>query len=218
VSERGSTPDDELIAAYVDGVAELSPAERRRVEHALEAPQARADADAARALIGELRALPPEGREPDWAALEAAIRGALPAHAPRAWWKTWRLAMPIGALAACGAALALWLAGAPAPSAPQVATTHGQPPAAEAPRAEPAPANAVLFLDGQPVDVDAAAADDQLGDLDREARDAFATEDDAPAGGVLPLGDLRWIDGLDDHQIDRAEAWLEAMEREGKHG
>ncbi len=52
------------------------------------------------ALLGTLRALPPEGSEPRWRELEAAIRAqvaSMPMPAP--WWKRWHWVVPISALA-----------------------------------------------------------------------------------------------------------------------
>ncbi|HEX7839715.1 MAG TPA: hypothetical protein VF469_19705, partial [Kofleriaceae bacterium] len=69
-----------LLAAYVDGVAELLPDERREVEALLARdPGARVESEAVHALLGRLRALPPEGGEPDWAAMERSIRQAVAA-------------------------------------------------------------------------------------------------------------------------------------------
>ena len=53
--------DDELLAAYLDGVSELTPDERKRVEAQL----GELDVAGTRAMIDQLRSLPPEGREPD---------------------------------------------------------------------------------------------------------------------------------------------------------
>ncbi len=56
--------DNELLSAYVDGVGELTPEERRAIE--LELPALRADADATRELLAALRELPEVGNEPVW--------------------------------------------------------------------------------------------------------------------------------------------------------
>ena len=52
-----------------------------------------------RALVGRLRDLPPEGVEPDWAELEAAIRAQVGERAPTPWWRNWRWIVPMWALA-----------------------------------------------------------------------------------------------------------------------
>ena len=49
-----------------------------------------------RALVAKLRALPPEGDEPDWQKLEAAIRAEVGDEAPRPWWRNWRWLVPLG--------------------------------------------------------------------------------------------------------------------------
>ncbi|MEO7734226.1 MAG: hypothetical protein ABIY55_24900, partial [Kofleriaceae bacterium] len=58
-----------LDTAYVDGVAELAPDERRAIEARLAAdPAVRAEHAAVRRLLERMRAVPPEGNEPDWPA------------------------------------------------------------------------------------------------------------------------------------------------------
>ena len=59
-----------------------------------------------RALVDTLRTLPPEGGEPDWKKLEAAIRAEVsPLAMPAPWWRSWRWLVPIGALATTAAIL-----------------------------------------------------------------------------------------------------------------
>src|SRR5204863_4290717 len=56
------------------------------------------------ALIARVRALPEEGQEPDWRALEASIRDEVrdrPTYVP--WWRAWQYLVPLGALAATAA-------------------------------------------------------------------------------------------------------------------
>src|SRR5438045_3319430 len=99
-----------LLAAYVDGVSELSPDERRRVEGWLASePRARASADAMHGLIDRLRALPPShaGDEPDWVAMERSIRQAVADQAPRRWWRSWRAVVPAMTFATAAAVLML---------------------------------------------------------------------------------------------------------------
>jgi len=48
--------------------------------------------------------LPPDGDEPDWKKLEAAIRAEVsPLSTPAPWWRNWRWLVPIGALATTAA-------------------------------------------------------------------------------------------------------------------
>lgn len=194
---------DELLAAYVDGVGELTTDERRLVEARLvEDPMWRSDADATRDLLGTLRALSDEGAEPDWAAMERAIRDEVGADAPRAWWRGWRWLIPVSALAISGAVLALVLrAPVDAPPAPISARS----PDAGVPIVAPAPleiddGTVPLWLDGAQVDVDLQAGE-LLGD------DPLGTDDEAE-GGLLPAADLAWVDELGDDDIAAAEAWL----------
>src|SRR5436305_1854220 len=71
----------ELLAAYVDGVGELTALERRRVDRYLASdPVARSDEGATRELLGKLRELP--SNEPDWSALENSILDAVPDQVP----------------------------------------------------------------------------------------------------------------------------------------
>src|SRR3954469_9978333 len=52
-----------------------------------------------RALIAKLKALPPEGKEPDWQQLAASIRAEVGDAAPAPWWRNWRWIVPVWALA-----------------------------------------------------------------------------------------------------------------------
>lgn len=158
-------------------------------------------------LIAQLRALPPEGNEPDWDALERSIREAVGPDLPKPSPKLWQYLVPIGALAATAAAALLWLH-RPEPEAIAVSP----PPAVIEPEHEPAMA---MWMDGKIIDLEdvdpSAILDD---DLDREAQAALATDDTtAPIGGILPAGDLQWIDNLDDSALDRAEQWLEKKKK-----
>jgi hypothetical protein len=164
-------------------------------------------------LIRTLRALPGEGSEPDWNALERSIREAVGPGVPRPWFKKWQWLVPIGALAVTAAAALLWLhRPEPEPTAPPQAALPA--PSVTEPAATPEPAMAV-WLDGKIIDLDevdpSAILDD---DDDRAAQHALATDDGSGlAGGILPAGDLGWIDGLDDKALDRAEQWLEKRKK-----
>lgn len=145
------------------------------------------------ALVAKLRALPPEGVEPDWKKLEAAIRAEVGGEAPRPWWRNWRWIVPIWALATT-AAITLLVTRDPAkPSArapvPFVAPTAVTP--TPTPTLERAPA---VWLDGEPV---------EIGEGDVDLPDAIATEDSDDAF------DLQWIDELDERQIESVEQWLQ---------
>ncbi len=180
--------DDELLAAYVDGVAELTPEERRRVEGKL----GELDVAGTRDVIQQLRALPPEGTEPDWRAMQARIAKAID-EAPRPWWRRWFV--PVGGLAVVvGAALLLLTMrhDEPAPTVqPPVAV---QMPDAAVP-APPAQATE-LWLDGQLVDVSDVDPEALFDDLD--VPDAIADD-----------GELLTVDQLDDKALDNLDRWLE---------
>ena len=221
-----SRPDDpkvdELVTAYVDGVGELSPEDRRRIEARLaEDPSARGDAEVTRTLLAELRALPPEGEAADWGELARSIRSAvapLPIATP--WWRRWTWFAPAGAIV-LAAALLFWLHAttatdtpAPRDQAPAVAIAPSHPAAAPQPPSDDDDDDtSLVWLDGQAVDV---------GDVDPGAlaapagADTIATEAIDPAGdpvidptsGLLPAPDLGWVDQLDDRALDRAERYL----------
>jgi anti-sigma factor RsiW len=198
-----------LLTAYVDGIAELSPDERRGIEARLAGdPRARADEAAVRTLLDQLRSLPAEGSEPDWMAMERSIRQAVGHEVPRPWWRRWRWIAPAAMLATAAAVLlVMWARPASvAPPDPPVAARSAPP--------SPAPRTAEqivpLWLDGAEVDVDLSASD-MLGDTELGTS---GDEDPAQSGAdidevaLLPATDLAWIDRLDDAAIDRAERWL----------
>lgn len=195
--------DAELLSAYVDGVAQLSPDERRRVEALLERdPAARADQATVRALLDRVRALPPEGGEPDWAAMERSIGQAVGPSVPRAWWRSRRWLVPLSTFATAVAVLLVLWARPATRSAPVVAVDRGDH--------EPPPPDTVpLWLDGAEIDVDLSAAellgDPGIGEDDDLAEAEAETETDV---GLLPSSSLAWVDRLDDDAIERAERWL----------
>jgi anti-sigma factor RsiW len=195
---------NELLSAYVDGVGELTTDERKIVEARLaDDPAWRDEADATRSLLGQLRELPDEGAEPDWSAMERAIRDEVGPVVPRPWWRGWRWLVPIGALAMAGAVLLLVLR-APEKSTDVGVTTPvlrdaGVPLAApEHPGSGAEPTTVPLWLDGAAVEVDLQAAD--LLD-DEEPTDQAEL-------GLLPTDDLAWVDDLGDDDMAAAEAWL----------
>jgi hypothetical protein len=213
--DAADSPDRELLSAYVDGVAELSPDERRRVEARLARdPQVRAEETAVRGLIDQLRALPPAGNEPDWAAMERSIRDAVGPEVPRVWWRRWQWLVPLSTCVTAAAVLfALWSRAAPRdPSfvGPTVQDARPERPARpEGPERVERDADLVpLWLDGTEVDVDPSASDllgPTIGEDD-------VTPPDAELGALLPPTNLGWVDHLDDAAVDRAERWLATVD------
>jgi hypothetical protein len=192
--------DKDLLAAYVDGVGELTPEERRRVESVLADPAGRADEAATRELIGELRELPPTGREPDWAAMERSISDAVGPEVPRSWWRRWRLALPAFAVAATAALV--FLVVRPDRQSEQVtAPTQPPPVPSPVPDVEPEPVFAV-YLDGESLELE--LTDEDL--LDDELDDALL-DDELASDGLFP-DDLAWVDDIAEEDLDRALGWL----------
>jgi hypothetical protein len=160
-----------------------------------------------RALIAKLEKLPPEGSEPDWQALEAAIRAEVGDEAPRPWWRNWRWIVPVWALATT-AVIAFVILRSDKPildgAHERTATVPTRLDAGVV--APAAPAREVMWLDGEAVeigDVDGSALDE----IDGQARAALAPEGDV-TGGILPVADYGWIDALDDDALVAAEDWL----------
>ncbi|NVB79278.1 MAG: hypothetical protein HOV81_12855 [Kofleriaceae bacterium] len=159
-----------------------------------------------RALVDRLRRLPPEGEEPDWQKLAAAIRAEVGTTAPKPWWRSWQWLVPIGALAATAALAFIVLErrthDEPTPSPPPV-VRHEMPPA-------PAPAaseSTLVWLDGEAVELDDDLAP-ALDELDEEARRALRTDELDVTGGILPASNLSWVDELDETDLASAEQWL----------
>ena len=216
--------DDPLLTAFVDGVGELTPDERRRIEaHLADDPTARTDAAAMRELLGALRALPAEGEAPDWAALERQIRAAVAPLPVRPWWRRWRFVVPFGAFVAATAVFAIWLGErAPAVAKPEVAHLAPAPApaaAAVAPARPSAPSAAdLVWLDDRTIDVGDLDPDAVFGDLDRQVHDAMAQDTADVGDGILPAVDLGLVDTLDDSQLDAAARALAAAPTAGGKG
>ncbi len=183
--------DRDLISAYLDGVGELSADERKRVEAVLRDDPA--EIQGARELIAQLRALPGEGTEPDWSALEREIRISVGPQVPsRRPWLRWLVP---GAALALGAAIALMVVHPAVPARAPVAVPE-RTPAGQVALPE------AIYLDGEAVDV----GDVDPGVLIEDDGSGEALADDS---GLLPAQNLEWIDTLDEHALDRAEAWLD---------
>ena len=200
--EAGPCDPNELLSAYVDGVGELTTDERKIVEARLaDDPAWRHEADAARSLLGQLRELSDEGAEPDWAAMERAIRDEVGPIVPRPWWRGWRWLVPIGPLAMAGAVLLLVLR-TPEKSADVGVTTpvHRDAGVPIAPPVPDEPTTVPMWLDGAAVEIELETAE-LLED------DGASPGDDAEVG-LLPTDDLAWVDELGDDDIAAAEAWL----------
>lgn len=197
--------DVELLSAYVDGVSELSLDERKRVDDLIARdPSLRQAEGETRALIGQLRDLPPLGNEPDWSALERGIGdavGQLETRAP--WWQRlrWRFIVPGVAIAMTAAILALVL------HDPKPTITEPTPmPVVETPDDDLMDELAVstpLWLDGTDLEVAIEAA--ELFDLDWELDEESLPE----TAELLPPTDLEWVDELDGESLERAEQYLE---------
>ena len=198
--------DVELLSAYVDGIAELSLDERKRVDDLLARdPALRARETDTRTLLGQLRELPPPGSEPDWSALERGIGDAVRELDPQPWWSKsrWRFIVPGVALAMTAAILALVL------HDPQPDLARPEPAPItqdETPVVDPADelsASTPLWLDGTDLEVALEAA--ELFDLDWDLDEESLPE----TAELLPPTDLEWIDELDGESLDRAEQFLD---------
>ena len=205
--------DEELLTAYLDGVSELTPDERKRVELRLDRdPEFKREADELRAVIEQARAgaSVDATAEPDWSALERQIREAVGPTVPMPWWRRMRWLAPISTLATTAAIALVWLHHAPADHA-QVTPDRDASVAFIAPsapthvEAAPAPkpaAATTIYIDGQIIDVSNVDPEALVND---SASDGTA---DASSSGLLPASDYGWIDQLDDKAMERAERWL----------
>lgn len=201
------TDDEELLTAYLDGVGELTPDERKRVELRLERdPDFKREADELRAVLDQARssASVQPAAEPDWSALERQIRESVGPAVPMPWWRRMRWLAPISTLATTAAIALLWLHHAPTDHATLAPRDAGNvaivaPPAA--PVAAPEVAKpTTIYIDGEIIDVS---------NVDPEALvNDGASDDTASSSGLLPASDYGWIDQLDDKAMERAERWL----------
>jgi anti-sigma factor RsiW len=201
------TDDEELLTAYLDGVGELTPDERKRVELRLERdPDFKREADELRAVLDQARssASVQPAAEPDWSALERQIRESVGPAVPMPWWRRMRWLAPISTLATTAAIALIWLHHAPtdhATLAPRDAGNVAIVATPPAPVAAPEVAKpTTIYIDGQIIDVS---------NVDPEALvNDGASDDTASSSGLLPASDYGWIDQLDDKALERAERWL----------
>jgi hypothetical protein len=211
--------DEELLAAYLDGVGELTPSERKRVEQRLDSdPALKREADELRAVLDRARGSVQATNEPDWLALERQIREAVGPTVTVPWYRRMRWLAPVSTLATTAAIALIWLHHAPvdhaemtpARDAGNVATGGAmtapvaqlaiEPAPTPAPAAQPP---AAIYIDGQVIDVSNV---DPEALIDDDASDG--TADASSSSGLLPATDLGWIDDLDDKAMERAERWL----------
>ncbi|HEX4453839.1 MAG TPA: hypothetical protein VH143_23370 [Kofleriaceae bacterium] len=207
-----SADDEELLSAYLDGVSELTPDERKRVETRIARdPEFKREADELRAVLDEARssASVQPANEPDWSTLERQIRESVGPTVPLPWWRRMRWLAPISTLATTAAIALVWLHHAPANHAEltvardagNVAIVAAPPHVEAAPAAKPAEST-MIYIDGQIIDVSNVDPEALVND---GASDGTA---DASSSGLLPASDYGWIDQLDDKALDRAERWL----------
>jgi hypothetical protein len=157
-----------------------------------------------KALVAKLKALPPDGTEPDWQVLEAAIRAEVGEDAPRPWWRNWRWIVPVWALGTTAVIAFVLLRGS---HVEQTASTRpAQLDAGAHDEGPAAPAREAMWLDGEVVELDDVSGS-ALDELDGPARAALAPEGGV-TGGILPVADYGWIDTLDDEALVAAEDWL----------
>ncbi|HSD90474.1 MAG TPA: hypothetical protein VLB44_23275 [Kofleriaceae bacterium] len=159
-----------------------------------------------REVIEKLRALPPDGQEPDWHKLEAAIRAEVGSAAPRPWWRDWRWIVPIWALATTATVALIVTRDQPREPVQPVVSTHERT-HVDAPSAAPPEAAEAMWLDGEPVDL-GDVDDTVLDPIDEPARAALDGEEGDVRAGILPVTDLGWIDNLDDGSVEQVEQWL----------
>lgn len=196
-------PTSELLAAYVDGVGELEVEERRRVERYLSDPAMRAEQDATREIIDQLRALPDDEPQVDWSAMERAIHAEVGDDVPRrSWFYGWRFALPAFALAGAAAVIFAITRGNATDDVVPVAFVKS-PIETPAPVVEQVNDRVTVYLDGTDLEIT-----DDMVDLDELALDDGEVIGNEASLGFLEPADLAWIDDLDDDDLDRAEQAL----------
>lgn len=159
--------------------------------------------DGEQQLVRQLRALPREGTEPDWAVLEREIRLAVGPQVPTSWWRKLRWLVPAGVIVT-GAAVALLVMN-------QRGVVGMEPTTSQLVRDEvphvvrelPSVDTTALWLDGHAVEVDDDFDPSTL--YNDDGSEELADDSNA----LLPVDNLQWIDSLDDRALDRAEHWLD---------
>jgi hypothetical protein len=173
---------DDLLARYAERPDDLSPDQRRQAEALLAA-------DAHDPVVARVAALPGPGTEPAWDDLARSIRLACVDPPVPAWrrWLAWTPAL--GALAAAAVLVALWLG-------------RSQPLGEAVAIAPPAPA--IVVPPHREV-----LADDELDEqLAIELGDAELEPDELAAD----VGNLDWVEQLDDSELDDLALWLDEQE------
>ena len=208
------TPE-ELLAVWAHRPEDLDADERAEVE-ALFArdPSARADAEAMRAMLVDVRAMPMPS-PPASLARDVAAAVDRAAASPWARLRAWilRPAIAIGVAAAATAAVGLWIAKRDTDSATAVHPTidagapiaHAPPPIADVYAAAPATSGELADLEG----LDDHALDALAANLDDELGDAAPTPAPASEDEVLPEPDLGWVDELSSSDVDKLDHYLE---------
>jgi len=174
-----------------------------------------------RELVARLKELPPEGTEPDWQELEAAIRGEVGDQAPRPpasqrpwaardarrpWWRNWRWIVPVWALATTAVIALVVMRGKHEPEQHVIGPSMFDAGVPSAPEQAMTTTTTALWLDGEAVQIDDVFGS-ALDELDGAARAALAPDDDI-SSGILPVADYGWLDTLDDEALVAAEDWL----------
>ncbi len=200
------TTSEPLLTAYVDGVGELDVEERRRVERFLADPAMRAEQAATRDVLDQLRALPDETPQVDWAAMERAIHAEVGDEVPnRSFFYRWRFALPAFALAAAAAIVFLVIRSQPDDEVSPIVFVPNPIPDNKLPVFEQVDDRVTVYLDGTDLEIaDTAELDDELADLELDDMPAV----DEASLGFLEPSDLAWIDDLDDDALTRAEKAL----------
>ena len=222
-----TTKTGELLAAYVDGVGEMDVEERRRVERYLAEPGARAEQEATRDVIDQLREIREPEPQVDWSAMERAIHAEVGDEVPRRsfWHRSPARFAAAFALAAAAAILFVVLRRDADEASPLVFVPKPPAQTVDEPVFEQLDDRVTVYLDGTDLEIEldsveeADEVDAELDELallrDLEDADLGALDSDASLGFLEPT-DLAWIDELDDDALARAEQELErSLRRKG---
>ena len=173
--------------------------------------------DDERAIVTRLRALPDEGREPDWDRFGRELGAKLDATPAKPWWRRWWTpTIGFGLAVATAAVFVAWPAGTAAPpDAERVAVLT--PDAAPQPKVVAAVVDVLAFgaegeLDDAELDDDAVVTEVMAAlEIEADADDEETMDDvpDEPVDGLVPDLDLDWVDDLDDEDLAAIDAWLD---------